>query len=753
VSKTSWQASEMNEPLAHSARPEFGVGTQTYREHVENVARLAEENARGVAEYMSDEGERLIEAVRLAAEFHDLGKLDEKNQDVLSGRKKCDHLPIAHWDAGAAYLKSLRQGISTILTLSHHKGLPDFPDENASTKDSCFRERNKEVWKHTDSKLQDYLQEHFEIIGQRGIEANPPKKPSPLFFRFALSCLVDADHSDTARHCSRVEVKPGIRLEPSKRLKLLDNYVSGLAKGKSDERTEIRVETYDSCRNAEPSSPMFACDSPVGTGKTTAVMAHLLKAAEEKGLRRIFVVLPFTNIIDQSVKRYRESLVKSDEDANDIVAAHHHRADFGDGDEPESIMARQYAFLWHAPVVVTTAVQFFETLASNRTSALRKIHNLAGSAIFIDEAHAALPPELWPQAWLWLKELTENWGCHIVLGSGSLSKFWEIEEIAGEGKETKLPDLIEDKTREKAVSLEGHRIDFKTEPNPMGLDEVIEWSSQFPGPRLLIVNTVQSAAVIARALSKKSGQNSVEHLSTALSPKDREATLEKIKARLNKVESDVDWTLVATSCVEAGVDFSFRTGFRERCSLNSILQIAGRVNRGNEFPSAEVWDFTLRFDNFLKKHPLFDTSSMILESFFEKGMVSPEYCTEAIQTEIRMKNQSGAHENEIAKAERNLKFPDVEEKFKVISSNTATVIVDKELVERIRNHEKIKQRDIQDNSVQIWHYKVDKIPGAVVEIEGYSGILEWKLAYDSFLGYMAGIIPLIEFQDARGGIF
>lgn len=737
----------MNEPLAHSARPEFGVGTQTYREHVENVARLAVENARGVAKYLSGGGERFTEAVRLAAEFHDLGKLDEKNQEVLSGKKKRDHLPIAHWDAGAAYLKSLRQGISTVLTLSHHKGLPDFPDEKVPSPESRFRERNKEVWKHTDSRLQDYLQEHFSIIDQSEIEANPPKKPTPLFFRLALSCLVDADHSDTARHCSRIEVKPGLPLKPSKRLKLLDDYVAGLSKGKSDERTKIRVETYDACRNAELSSEMFACDSPVGTGKTTAVMAHLLRAAEEKGLRRIFVVLPFTNIIDQSVKTYRKSLVNIGEDTGDIVAAHHHRADFGDGDDPESIMARQYAFLWHAPIVVTTAVQFFETLASNRTSALRKIHNLAGSAIFIDEAHAALPPILWPQAWLWLKELTENWGCHLVLGSGSLSKFWEIEEIAGKGKEEKLPDLIEEKTREKAVSLEGHRIDFKTEPNPMGRDELIEWTSQFPGPRLLIVNTVQSAACIARAIERKSGRKSVEHLSTALSPKDREATLKRIKARLED-KSDVDWTLVATSCVEAGVDFSFRTGFRERCSLNSILQIAGRVNRGNEFPIAEVWDFSLRFDSYLKAHPMFEDSSMILGSFFKKDKVSPEYCTEAIQTEIRMKNQSAAQENEVAKAERNLKFPDVEEKFKVIDSNTATVIVDEVLANKIRNHEQLKRKDIQDNSVQIWHYKIDKIPGAVEEIEGYSGILEWKLEYDKFLGYMAGIIRILELNES-----
>jgi len=729
----------MTEPLAHSAKPEHGVGTQTYREHVENVARLAEANARGVAEYMSGEGERFIEAVRLAAEFHDLGKLDEKNQQVLSGEIKRKHLPIAHWDAGAAYLKSLRRGISTVLSLSHHKGLPDFPDENVSPPESQFRERNKDIWKHTDSKLQDYLDEHFKIIAHREIDGDPPKIPDPLFFRFALSCLVDADHGDTARHYNGIKVKPGLPLDPTIRLKLLDEYVSGLSKGKSDERTQIRVETYDACRNAEPSSPMFACDSPVGTGKTTAVMAHLLRAAEEKNLRRIFVVLPFTNIIDQSVKTYRKSLVNIDESETDVVAAHHHRAEFDDDN------AKQYSFLWHAPIVVTTAVQFFETLASNRTSALRKIHSLAGSAIFIDEAHAALPVHLWPQAWLWLKELTEKWGCHLVLGSGSLSRFWELPDIAE--KPEKIPELVADETRDKSSALEEHRIEFKTKPDPMGLEEIIEWTEKFPGPRLLIVNTVQSAACIARAIAVNFGRESVEHLSTALSPKDRVKTLEKIKSRLAD-KSDTDWTLVATSCVEAGVDLSFRTGFRERCSLNSILQISGRVNRGNEFPSAEVWDFSLRFDNFLKAHPMFDDSSMILKSLFEKDKVSPQYCTETIQQEIRRKNQSGPNENEIVKAERNRKFPEVEKDFNVISSNTVTVIVDEDLATRIRNHEKIDKRDIQDNSVQIWSYKLEQIPDSWEPIEGYSDLFEWTLEYDSFIGYMKGIIRILETQEA-----
>src|SRR5207244_6560203 len=129
--------------------------------------------------------------------------------------------------------------------------------------------------------------------------------------------------------------------------------------------------------------------------------------------------------------------------------------------------------------------------------------------------------------------------------------------------------------------------------------------------RLLIVNTVQSAAAIARQLAKEFGGEHVEHLSTALTPRDRQATLELVKLRLRQ-PNHRDWTLVATSCVEAGVDISFRSGIRERNSLTSLLQTSGRVNRSNEYAHADIWDIQLRHDHLLRPHPAFDASSRIL---------------------------------------------------------------------------------------------------------------------------------------------
>ena len=447
-----------------------------------------------------------------------------------------------------------------------------------------------------------------------------------MLLRIALSCVVDADHSDTARHYG----DPGVSQSPptldaTTRLERLDDYVAELDRRRTDARSEVRSHVYQQCRDADCQAGMVTCDSPVGSGKTTSVMAHLLRAAASKNLRRVFVVLPFTNIIDQSVDVYRKALVSSDEVAEDVVVAHHHKAEF---DDPA---ARQYSFLWHAPVVVTTAVQFFETLAARSPSSVRKLHQVPGSAIFIDEAHTALPAHLWPQAWKWLRELEREWNCHVVLGSGSLHRFWELPDFVD--PPTRLPPLIARDLRECSSAQEHRRVTYRRREPRLDLDDLAKFIKKIEGPRLLIVNTVQSAAAIARHLAERFGGERVEHLSTASTPRDRKATLELVKLRLRQPDHR-DWTLVATSCVEAGVDISFRNGIRERCSLTSLLQIAGRVNRSNEYLHADVWDIQLQHDHLLRPHPAFAASARVLGELFDEQRVTADFCTEALRREI-----------------------------------------------------------------------------------------------------------------------
>ena len=169
--------------------------------------------------------------------------------------------------------------------------------------------------------------------------------------------------------------------------------------------------------------------------------------------------------------------------------AHHHEVDF------ETAALRDMATLWNSLITVTTAVQFFETLGSRRPARLRKLHELPDSAILVDEAHAALPSWLWPQVWLWLSELVRKWDCYVVLASGSLSRFWEHERFQGEA----LPLAAED-VRQQSAAEESRRVTYRRNPEPMDRGELIRFVQAKPGPRIVILNTVQAAAMIAHKM-------------------------------------------------------------------------------------------------------------------------------------------------------------------------------------------------------------------------------------------------------------
>ncbi|TWT84895.1 DEAD/DEAH box helicase [Planctomycetes bacterium CA13] len=729
---------------AHSPKAKDGITAQTYRDHIQAVYAGAVQRAMG-ASGQTVFASLFNDAVRLAAEFHDLGKLDPLNQAVLSSEGK-GRLPINHVDAGTAEMlrrtSSRAAMVAALLIYSHHRGLPDFSElQQNQLRDITVDESLGLTKLRTDRFLDEYVNAHegetdFPIASSKVSYQSP--KNLQLLSRFALSCLVDADHFDTSANYGQAHPSPQVHLRPSERLKQLDRYVASLKSNKEDKRNQLRGKVYASCRSSNVPRGIVACDSPVGSGKTTAVMAHLLQVGRKHKMRRIFVVLPYTNIITQSVDVYRKCLVLAGENPEHVVAAHHHRAEFSD---PQS---RHLTYLWEAPIVVTTAVQFFETLAAARTGTLRKLHQLAASAVFIDESHAALPASLWPIAWKWLQSFRDEWNCHFVMGSGSLSQFWTLPEFAS--PPVQIPELIDEAHSQASSEFEAERIHYQSQSEPLDLDQLVDWVDRHSGPRLLIVNTVQSAGYIAMQIKAKTGRRSVEHLSTALAPVHRERTLSRIRSRLDD-KSDTDWTLVATSCVEAGVDISFRTGFRERSSLNSLLQTSGRVNRSGEYGAADVWDFQLVFDHRLRKHPAFEDSAEVLGQLFSEDRVALQFCTEAMRREIRrcgMKSDAKL----LLEAEEKQQFVEVQSRFKVIDSNTDVAVVLPSLKNRLRANKHVSFQDLQSGSVQI--YSNRRADFALSPIVQRPGVFEWTLKYDKFLGYMAGIIDNVELLD--GGV-
>ena len=721
---------------AHSSKD--GVSRQLYAAHVYGVAERAAAHAATVSPFSEHDGDFLRSVVKYAALYHDLGKLDCENQVVLSDQKKAKRLPVNHVDAGTAALLDNEQvaaQFAGVLVSAHHAGLPDFIHESNRINEA-FRDAN--IAKKIDTTLPEYMKIHNALVSpdSYSIDGQALYGDTTIFWRMALSCIADADHTDTAVHYHKYpDNETVVPLRATERLKQLDAFVDGLARNsenakKDGERTRLRSEMYTACRDADIISNISACNSPVGSGKTTAVMAHLLKQAVRRGLRRIFIILPYTNIITQSVKIYREALTLSGESTSDVVAELHHRADF------ESIDTRHLTALWRAPIIVTTAVAFFETLANNTPAALRRLHELPGSAIFVDEAHAALPPPLLPLAWRWMNVYANEWKCYWVLASGSLCRFWDIEEIACDHVANAVPEIVSNDFRRRLSSYEKRRVTYKYDPEQKSTAALAEWIVGSEGPRLVILNTVQNAAVLADHMKKHLGVEHVEHLSAALLAADREATLKCITERLRKPD-DRDWTLVATSCVEAGVDLSFRTGFRELAALISLLQTGGRVDREWLYKNSVVWSFSLAPSIVTNENPGFKYSKEILRAYFQKEIdIEPALCTKAIREEIRM-NEMPDKLKSLLNDEKNERFPSVERGFKVINNDYRIAVVDPALAGRIK-YGHVDWREIQSNSVQIAKHKLVEMRTPEIA----DGIYHWNHGYDAFLGYMSGIVPL-----------
>lgn len=738
--------------LAHSARPRKGVPAQTYEEHVRRTLDSAKRFAERVARHARVLGEQLTAVIYSAAELHDLGKLIDGFQAVLRGEAKRylmgDGEKYNHADVGTLQLLGTGNLFSALLVYSHHIGLPAFAKESLR-EDLMLRSPSQIQQALTKSTLNTQMERHQALFPQGASAFQTPGPVQPLFFRLALSCLVDADHSDTAEHYGEKEPEAPM-LRAGERLTALDVFVANLSSGKQDDRTRLRTAVYRACRDNLTDATLVACDSPVGTGKTTAVMAHLLAVAERRKLDRIIVVLPYTNIIDEAVATYRNAIVLAGESPELVVAAHHHRADFH---EPTT---RAYTALWRAPVVVTTAVQFYETLAAATPAALRRLHAVPGSAIFIDEAHASLPVNLLPLAWRWHNELSADWGCHCVFASGSLTRYWRLPDIVGTA--TELPELVEADLQRESHDREHRRVNLRRKSSALDLDQLCDWltdNDALPGPRLLIVNTVQSAAVIAEELARRCGRNTVEHLSSALLPRDRKTTLNRIRhllwyAWLNPDDlHENNWTLVATTCVEAGVNLSFRTGMRERAGLVNLLQAAGRVNRDDRMATADVWTFTLQKNSRLTHNRAFDDGATVLDALFERGTVSAELCADALRLEIRDVKRQDYRNSPLIGAEESRDFPEVERLFRVIDGDSVLILIDENVQRRLDDGERVVWRDLQDGCVNLYRNRVDNL--GLLELPGYPGLFRWTLGYDEFLGVMRGILDLAAFDQLGGG--
>jgi CRISPR-associated endonuclease/helicase Cas3 len=543
---------------AHSTERMDASDWQSLRDHLHGVGKLAALNSAAFG------GKRLAEVGGL---LHDLGKYTREFQLRLKGEfPRMDH---ATWGArialqlyGPLFGQLLAYGIA-----GHHAGLPNGQggQSRASLQDRLSQMSHElmPAWEHElelpkGSELS--LPTGFEVRNERGAFQ------LTILTRMLFSCLVDADFIDTDNFYRRIEGRPPRVAAGTPKLESLRQRLNTSLsefRGKSDVN-RLRARVLAHVRNSASLAPgVFSLTVPTGGGKTLASLAFGLDHAIEHGLRRVIYVIPFTSIIEQTAQVFRKALG----DLDGTTVLEHHSAFF---DEPraalESKQKRQLAMEnWDAPIIVTTAVQFFESLFADRPSRCRKLHNIAGSVIILDEAQT-LPLKLLRPCVSLLDELTLNYRTSIVLCTATQPAL-----KADEGFSDGLRGVRELAPDPPGLYRQLRRVNVRH----IGTldDDALAEHLRRREQVLCIVNNRCHARALFESIVDEPG---AYHLTTLMCAKHRSEVLAVVKQRL---KDKVPCRLVSTSLIEAGVDIDMPTVLRAEAGLDSIAQAAGRCNR------------------------------------------------------------------------------------------------------------------------------------------------------------------------------
>jgi len=499
--------------------------------------------------------------------LHDLGKY----QDDFQLRLKGDPRSVDHAAHGAIYARRRYGKVGALIAhgiAGHHTGLVDGLLGDGGRLDRLSAT--------LDTVLEAAIEDGLAFPESPGLPRLKPSKDVgfqlAFLIRMLFSCLVDADYLATEDFYIHAEGRPAPLRGPAASLDELAKALSGhLARFDGPRSGSLNARRAEILSHAQSKAALppgvFTLTVPTGGGKTLTSLAFALAHARAHGLHRVVVAIPFTSVIDQTAQVYRRALAPH----QDAILEHHSAfvQSAVDGREARSKLSLAME-TWDQPLIVTTTVQLFESLFSNRPAQCRKLHNLSRSVIVLDEVQT-LPLELLRPCVAALKELAANYGCSIVLctatqpalladppsgGRPFVNGFENVVELAPDP-----PGLFEALRRVEVKSI-GQQDDT----------EIMERMAAAP-QALCIVNSRLHAQVLYDATKHLEG---ARHLSTLMCAAHRKAVLAEIREDL---KADRPCRVVSTSLVEAGVDVDFPLVLRAEAGLDSVLQAAGRCNR------------------------------------------------------------------------------------------------------------------------------------------------------------------------------
>jgi CRISPR-associated endonuclease/helicase Cas3 len=521
---------------------------------------------------------------RVAGQLHDIGKLSPEFQAYIRNQRSSGG---DHSSAGACIALERYAGFGgkllAAIIAAHHAGLADGIDLDRRL--DAFKDKVPKGWEEHAGELA--AKETLKPAAPFA-EKGPPGFTKSFLFRMVFSCLVDADFLETERFYAEAKGEPVERGGHTDLVTLRDRLHAHMASKRdvSTSLNRLRAEILDhAIGRAEQPPGLFTLTVPTGGGKTLASLSFALEHAVRHGLRRVIYVIPYTSIIEQTAQVFRNALGTDDD-----ILEHHASFDWEqaakgrvDDEGPDGLRKLQRAAEnWDVPIIVTTAVQFFESLFADRPSRCRKLHNIAGSVVILDEVQT-LPVHLLRPAMAALNELALNYRASIVLCTATQPALRVMDNALPLLPDKRPLGFTIDETRELAPdasriyqALRRVNVELITEKIP---DSTI--ATRFADqPRILcIVNSRRHARDLFAALRDQPG---AIHLSTLMCARHRRRELAKLRDRL---ATGAPARLVATSLIEAGVDIDFPEVWRAAAGLDSIAQAAGRCNREGKLPA------------------------------------------------------------------------------------------------------------------------------------------------------------------------
>lgn len=519
-----------------------GEREQSIKEHLEGTAERA-------GEFAEKFGKK--EWGYCCGMLHDIGKYSEEFQRKI---QEDTNDRVDHATAGAQVCKE-RGGYYSILSYciaGHHAGLPDYGN-TAMSSSLCGR------WK---KRICDYHAYKDEIkIPKLDTDPIVFSKDRNMdfalgtFIRMLYSCLVDADFLDTESFMKNGDTGRNSGESMETLQNRLEKHISEWLKNTDiDTINGRRTEILKNCiKEGKQKEGIFRLTVPTGGGKTLTSLAFALEHAVKNHKDRIIYVIPYTSIIEQNAQVFREIL------GEDNVLENHCNVDYESSEEFKQMQLASEN--WDKPVVVTTNVQFFESLFANKSSKCRKLHNIANSVVILDEAQM-LPMDYLKPCTAMLQELVDGYRTSIVLCTATqptLDAFF---------RENALIKELCPRMEEQFQFFQ--RVNYQN-LGKIRWDDLLEKLKR-ENNALCIVNTKKAAQMIYKEIDGEG----IYHLSTSMYPKHRKRVLKKIRERLKNNEKCI---VISTSLVEAGVDLDFARVYRQIAGLDSMIQAAGRCNR------------------------------------------------------------------------------------------------------------------------------------------------------------------------------